>query len=96
VLGFCYLNVLSGTTTVCQIRAPRVLRARIASLAMLGVGGGHSLGLVMQGWLGDRVGLRLVTAATGLALLAIVAAVHALRPDLLQAMDEPATAPATV
>jgi MFS family permease len=96
VLGFCYLNVLSGTTTVCQIRAPRVLRARIASLAMLGVGGGHSLGLVMQGWLGDRVGLRLVTAATGLALLAIVAAVHALRPDLLHAMDEPATAPATV
>jgi MFS family permease len=89
VLGFCYLNVLSGTTTVCQIRAPRVLRARIASLAMLGIGGGHSLGLVIQGWLGDRVGLRLVTAVTGMGLLAIIASVRALRPDLLEAMDEP-------
>jgi MFS family permease len=94
VLGFCYLNVLSGTTTVCQVRAPRELRARMASLAMLGVGGGHSLGLVIQGWLGDRVGLRLVTAVTGLALLAIIAAVRATRPDLVQSMEEPATAQA--
>jgi MFS family permease len=93
-LGFCYLNVLSGTTTVCQMRAPRVLRARIASLGMLVVGGGHSLGLVMQGWLGDRVGLRLVTAVTALALLLIVGAVRALRPDLLRAMDQPAPAAA--
>jgi MFS family permease len=96
VLGFCYLNVLSGTTTVCQLRAPRVLRARIASLAMLGIGGGHSLGLVMQGWLGDRVGLRLVTAVTALALLLIVATVHAMRSDLLRAMDEPTATPAPV
>jgi MFS family permease len=94
LLGFCYLNVLSGTTTVCQVRAPRELRARMASLAMLGIGGGHSLGLVIQGWLGDRVGLRLVTAVTGLALLAIIAAVRAARPDLVQSMDEPAAAQA--
>lgn len=92
-LGFCYLNVLSGVTTVCQIRAPRELRARIASLAMLGIGGGHSLGLVMQGWLGDRVGLPLVTAVTGLALLAIVATVRALRPALLESMDKPTQPP---
>jgi MFS family permease len=89
VLGFCYLLVLSGTTTVCQLRAPRELRARIASLGMLGVGGGHSLGLVLQGWLGDRVGLPLVTAVTGIALLAIVAAVRLRRPALLEAMDAP-------
>jgi len=90
VLGFCYLNVLSGISTVCQMRAPRPLRARIASLVMLGIGGGHSLGLVVQGWLGDRVGLRLVTAVTGLVLLAVVAAVRLLRPALLEAMDAPA------
>jgi len=90
VLGFCYLNVLSGVMTVCQVRAPRALRARIASLSMLGVGGGHSLGLVIQGWLGDRVGLRLVTAVTGMLLLAIVASVRLLRPALLESMDQPA------
>jgi MFS family permease len=87
VLGFVYLAVLSGTGTVCQLRAPRELRARIASLFMLGVGGGHALGLVVQGWLGDRVGLPEVTAATGLLLLGIVVAVRLARPDLLEAME---------
>jgi MFS family permease len=71
VLGFVYLAVLSGTSTVCQLRAPRYLRARIASLFMLGVGGGHALGLVVQGWLGDRVGLPAVTAVTGVLLAAM-------------------------
>jgi MFS family permease len=89
VLGFCYLLVLSGTTTVGQLRARRELRARIASLGMLGVGGGHSLGLVLQGWLGDRVGLPLVTAVTGFALLAIIGTVRLSRPELLEAMDAP-------
>jgi MFS family permease len=94
VLGFVYLAVLSGTSTVCQLRAPRGLRARMASLFMLGVGGGHALGLVVQGWLGDRVGLPAVTTATGLLLLALVAAVRLLRPDLLAAMDDPSARPA--
>ena len=93
LLGFVYLGVLSGTGTVCQARAPRELRARIASLFMLAVGGGHALGLVVQGWLGDRVGLPPVTAATGLALLAIVVATWALRPDWLRSLDDPAAGP---
>jgi MFS family permease len=87
VLGFVYRAVLAGTSTVCQLRAPRELRARIASLFMLGVGGGHALGLVVQGWLGDRVGLPAVTAVTGLLLLGIVVAMRVLRPDLLEAME---------
>jgi MFS family permease len=87
VLGFVYLAVLSGTSTVCQLRAPRHLRARIASLFMLGVGGGHALGLVVQGWLGDRVGLPAVTAVTGLLLCGIVVAVRVGRPDLVAAME---------
>jgi MFS family permease len=92
LLGFVYLAVLSGTSTVCQLRAPRELRARIASLFMLGVGGGHALGLVVQGWLGDRVGLPVVTAVTGLLLAGIVVAVRLARPDLLEAM-EPSSSP---
>jgi MFS family permease len=87
LLGFVYLAVLSGTSTVCQLRAPRELRARIASLFMLGVGGGHALGLVVQGWLGDRVGLPAVTTVTGLLLAGIVVAVRLARPDLLEAME---------
>jgi MFS family permease len=93
VLGFVYLAVLSGTSTVCQLRAPRHLRARIASLFMLGVGGGHALGLVVQGWLGDRVGLPAVTAVTGLLLCGIVVTVRLARPDLLAAMEPTAPSP---
>jgi MFS family permease len=93
LLGFVYLAVLSGTSTVCQVRAPRELRARMASMFMLGVGGGHATGLVVQGWLGDRVGLPAVTATTGLLLLGIVVAVRLLRPDLLAAMDDLAAVP---
>ncbi len=86
LLGCCYLAVLSGTSTVCQLRAPRALRARVASLFMLCVGGGHALGLVVQGWLADRVGLPAVTAVAGLMLLAVVATTRLLRPDLFAAM----------
>ncbi|HYT25787.1 MAG TPA: hypothetical protein VEP73_04800, partial [Actinomycetota bacterium] len=87
---FVYLGVLSGTGAVCQARAPRELRARIASLFMLAVGGGHALGLVVQGWLGDRFGLPLVTAVTGVALLAVVVVTWAPRPAWLREMDAPA------
>lgn len=86
LLGFCYLLVLSGTSTVCQLRAPRTLRARVASLFMLCIAGGHSLGLLTQGWLADRLGLPTVTATTALLLLAIVAATRLLRPPLFTAM----------
>jgi MFS family permease len=96
LLGFVYLAVLSGTSTVCQSRAPRELRARIASLFMLAVGGGHALGLVVQGWLGDRVGLPLVTAVTGMILFALVLAVRLLRPGWMLAMDAPAEEQPTV
>src|SRR4029450_1537111 len=56
VLGFVSLPVLSGTSTVCQLRAPRELRARIASLFMLGVGGGEAVGVGGQGGRGDARG----------------------------------------
>ena len=86
VLGFVYLSVLSGVSAVCQLRAPRELRARVASLFMLVLGAGYPLGLVIQGWLGDRVGLRLVTTVGGLALLAIVVTVRLAAPAAVASM----------
>ncbi|HKE98126.1 MAG TPA: MFS transporter [Actinomycetes bacterium] len=87
VLGFVYLSVLGGTATVCQLRAPREFRGRIASLFMLVLGSGYPLGLVVHGWLGDRVGLPVVTTAGGLAMLGIVLAVRAVAPDDVAALD---------
>ena len=90
VLGFVYLGVLSGVSVVCQLRAPRELRARTASLFMLVLGGGYPLGLVLHGWLGDRFGLRPVTVTGGLALLAVVVAVRLLAPRQIDALAPPA------
>jgi MFS family permease len=89
VLGFVYLLLLSGTAAVCQLRAPRAFRARVASLFMLVLGGGYPLGLVVHGWLGDRLGLRLVTSAAGLLLLAVVVAVRLLARRQLEALAAP-------
>jgi MFS family permease len=89
VLGFVYLGVLSGVSVVCQLRAPRRLRARVASLFMLVLGGGYPLGLVVHGWLGDRVGLRPVTVTGGLGLLAVVVAVRLVAPRQIAALSPP-------
>jgi hypothetical protein len=59
------------------------------------LGGGYPLGLVVHGWLGDRVGLRVVTVTGGLALLAVVVAVRLLAPGQLAALSPPAQPTAT-
>ena len=87
-VGACYVGVLSGLGTVVQLRAPAALRARILSLYMVALGTVYPLGAVLQGALGDRLGLRTVTAgAAGLYLLLLVVAGLA-RPDLVAALDD--------
>ena len=61
-VGAAYVGVLSGLGTVVQLRAPEALRARVLSLYMVALGTVYPLGAVLQGALGDRVGLRAVTA----------------------------------
>jgi MFS family permease len=89
VLGFCYLLVLSGTSAIIQLRTPRPLRARMASLFMVVLGAGYPLGLVAHGWLGDRLGLPVVTGVTGLALLAVVGTARIVAPARFAAMAPP-------
>lgn len=90
VLGFFYLLVLSGTSAIIQLRTPRPLRARMASLFMVVLGAGYPLGLVAHGWLGDRFGLPVVTGVTGIALLAVVGAARIVAPERFAAMAPPA------
>jgi MFS family permease len=89
-LGFCYLLVLGGIASICQLRSPRELRARVSSLFMLVLGGGYPLGLLIHGWLGDHVGLRLVTSAGGVLMLATVIAVRVARPGAVALLSPPA------
>ena len=88
-VGAGYIGILSGLGTVVQLRAPTNLRARILSLYMVALGTVYPIGAVIQGALGDRFGLRPVTAACAVTFLVVVLAAAALRPELVAALDDP-------
>jgi predicted MFS family arabinose efflux permease len=88
-VGAGYVSLLSGLGTVVQLRAPAVLRARVLSLYMVALGTVYPLGAVLQGALGDRFGLRTVTAAGAVVFLAVVVVAGLARPDLVAALDDP-------
>jgi MFS family permease len=88
-VGAGYIGILSGLATVVQLRAPSVLRARILSLYGVALGVVYPIGAVIQGALGDRLGLRRVTIGGAVVFLAVVLAARAIRPDLATALDDP-------
>ncbi len=89
VVGMTYVGLLSGFGTVVQLRAPEALRARILSLYMVALGVVYPVGAVVQGFLGDRLGLRAVTVGTAVLFVVTVGAVTLLRPGIWRAFDEP-------
>jgi MFS family permease len=90
-VGAAYIGVLSGLNTVVQLRAPDAARARVLSLYMLALGVVYPLCAVLQGWLGDAIGLRWVTSGGAVAMLAALGIVATARPALLAALDDPAS-----
>lgn len=88
-VGMAYVGVLSGLGTVVQLRAPSELRARILSLYMVALGVIYPVGAVIHGVVGDRIGLRAVTAGGALMFAAIVAIARVTRPRLPAAFDDP-------
>jgi MFS family permease len=89
-VGAAYIGILSGLGTLVQLRAPAALRGRILSLYMVALGVVYPIGSVIQGALGDRFGLRVVTAACAVAFVAVMLVAGATRPDLVAALDDPA------
>jgi MFS family permease len=87
-VGAAYVNVLSGLGTVVQLRAPEALRARILSLYMVALGTIYPLGAILQGALGDRFGLRAVTATGAAIYLAVLLAAGTARPDLVRSLED--------
>ena len=73
--------------------APEALRARILSLYMVALGIVYPLGAVLQGALGDRWGLRTVTAGGAVLYLLVLVAAGVARPDLMAMLDDLPGAP---
>jgi MFS family permease len=88
-VGAAYIGVLSGLGTVVQTRAPAAMRARVLSLYLVALGTIYPAGAVLQGILGDRIGLRAVTAGCAVLFAAFLAAFRLWRPDLVATLDDP-------
>ena len=88
-VGAAYIVVLSGLNTVVQLRAPVESRGRILSIYMMALGLIYPLGAIVQGWLATSHGIRAVTVAGALALLALVALAAAVRPTVFTNLGDP-------
>jgi MFS family permease len=92
-VGAAYMSVLSGIGTVVQLRAPTALRARVLSFYFLALGVVYPIGATLQGPVADRVGLGVVTASSGVVMLAALLVVRLVRPARFAALDDPPDQP---
>ncbi|SEL02105.1 Predicted arabinose efflux permease, MFS family [Stigmatella aurantiaca] len=87
LLGASYLMALSGIHTICQVRAPPALRARVSSLYGMVLNGGYALGVWLLGALADRLSVRSVTATASLLFLVLMVSFRMLRPRAFDATE---------
>src|SRR5712691_5568277 len=86
IVGMVYIGVLSGLSTVVQLRAPQAYRGRILSFFLVALGVAYPIGSLVQGPVIDRIGVGWTTAGTA-ALLSLIMAVVALwRPGVARAI----------
>ncbi|HVC69790.1 MAG TPA: MFS transporter [Acidimicrobiales bacterium] len=93
VIGAVYISLLTGLNTVVQLRAPEHARGRVLGFYMMALGTIYPVGLVVQGAIAGAVGIRLVTIASGVLLVAVMAGLSLLRPALFAALDDIEPAP---
>jgi predicted MFS family arabinose efflux permease len=93
VLGFVYLNVMVNLSTLLQLRAPAPLRARAISAFFTTLGLLYAVGAMVQGWLGDVVGIRQVHFLGAAVMLVAVAALAVFRRRWFSSLDAPEATP---
>ena len=69
--GGAYLAVASTLNTTIQVQVTEGRRGKVLALYVMGLTGSYPLGSLVQGWLADHVGVRVVTALAG-SLLVVV------------------------
>ena len=89
VVGFLYMLALSTFTTAAQQRSPDELVGRVLAVNNAVLGALYPLGVLIQGRLGDVVGLRATTVAVALVMGAALVGVRALRPAYTAALNDP-------
>jgi MFS family permease len=88
LVGATYICVFSGLGTVVQLRAPAEMRGRVVSVYFLALGTLYPVGSLIQGPIGDRIGLGQVTVAGAVALLVLLGVTQLVRPERYLALDD--------
>ncbi len=93
-VGLVYIGVLSGLSTLVQLRAPQDYRGRVLSFFLVALGVAYPVGALAQGPVIDRIGLGWTTAGAAVLLALVMAAVAYWRRDMARAItgDGPAAA----
>jgi predicted MFS family arabinose efflux permease len=86
LVGLVYIGVLSGLTTLAQLRAPEAYRGRVLSFFMVALGVAYPIGSLAQGPVIDRIGLGWTTAGTAALLAVIMLIVAVRRPAFVRAI----------
>jgi MFS family permease len=89
-LGFGHLTGMLACSTVVQTRVPSELRGRAISINTLGLGTAYPIAVVLQGWLGDRIGLRGAMVAFAAVAVAGISLTRVLRPGFTAPLGDPA------
>jgi MFS family permease len=93
-VGLVYIGVLSGLSTVVQLRAPQAYRGRVLSFFLVALGVAYPIGALAQGPVIDAVGIGWTTAGTAVLLSVIMAAVTWRRPSGARALISTPAGPA--
>jgi predicted MFS family arabinose efflux permease len=88
LVGATYICVFSGLGTVVQLRAPAEMRGRVVSVYFLALGTLYPVGSLLQGPIGDRIGLGQVTVASAVLLLVLLGVARLARPERFLALDD--------
>ena len=87
VVGLVYIGVLSGLSTLVQLRAPQAYRGRVLSFFLVALGVAYPVGSLVQGPVIDRVGLGWTTAGAAVLLALIMAVAAIRRPGLARVLS---------
>jgi MFS family permease len=85
-VGLVYIGVLSGLSTVVQVRAPAAFRGRVLSLYLVALGVAYPIGALVQGPVVDRIGIGWTTTATALLLTLVLAVAAVSLPGVRRAL----------
>ena len=89
LVGASYVGILSGLNSLVQMRAPEAARARILSIFMMGLGVIYPIGMVIEGAIGQVIGVRWMTLLSGVILGVVLGGIALFSPGIFRSLSAP-------